>query len=363
MVTTIIQSPYEASVIEIGELSLESGKKLKNVQIAYERVGSKEAPVILVCHALTGNQFAVGTEQNPGWWSGLIGPDKAINTQEFQVITMNVIGGCDGSTGPLTIDPDTGNSYRANFPFISIRDMVHAQYLALKKLKIDHVKAIIGGSLGGMQVLEWGVLYPDFMDTLILLAVTPYLSDYAIAYNLIARLAIINDPAWNQGDYLSNEQINGLKIARMVGMVTYRSAELFNARFQRAQHANWGIRHDETTFEVESYLRYQGEKLTRRFDANSYLYLLKAMDRFDLGKDRGDWRKALELMEASMIAIGFRGDLLYPPKELEQLVEHYQKIGGRAKFIEVDTQFGHDGFLVEFEKWAHLVREGIYGID
>ncbi|WP_339060825.1 homoserine O-acetyltransferase [Tepidibacillus marianensis] len=363
MVTTKVQSPYEASLVEIGDLTLESGKVLRNVKIAYERVGETKAPIVLVCHALTGNQYAVGTEQNPGWWSGFIGPGKTIDTNQFQVIAMNVLGGCDGSTGPLNRNPESGEAYRSQFPFISIRDMVRAQYIALKQLDVDHVKAIIGGSLGGMQVLEWGVLYPEYMDSLIPLAITPFLSDYAVAYNSIARLAIIHDPAWNQGNYDSNEQINGLKIARMVGMITYRSSELFNERFGRAQKSDWGNQHDEITYDVENYLSYHGEKLMRRFDANSYLYLLKAMDRYDIGLERGGWQEALRKVKASITAIGFRGDLLYPPKELEKLVNHYQQIGGKAQFYEVNTLFGHDGFLVEFDKWSYHVKEGLYGID
>ena len=363
MVKTKVQSPYEASIVEIGDLVLETGKIIKNVQVAYERVGAKDAPVIVACHALTGNQFTVGTEQEPGWWAGLIGPNKTIDTLHFQVITMNVIGGCDGSTGPLTSNPDTRLTYRTDFPFVSIRDMVNAQYIALKKLKIDHVRAVIGGSLGGMQVLEWGALYPDYMDTLIPIAVTPYLSDYAIAYNSIARLAIVNDPAWKQGHYSSNEEVNGLKIARMVGMITYRSSDLFNDRFSRSENEEWGNQHDETTYEIESYLRYQGEKLTKRFDTNSYLYLLKAMDRFDIGYQRNGWQNAVKEIKAKMIAIGFQGDLLYPPNELAKLVNAYQEVGGKGRFYEVETLFGHDGFLVEFDKWGHLVKEGLHGID
>jgi len=364
MVTTKIQSLYETDTVEIGDFTLESGRVLKNVKMAYERIGKIDAPIVLVCHALTGNQYAVGTEQNPGWWSGFIGPGLTIDTNQFQVISMNVLGGCDGSTGPMDIDSEIGETYRAQFPFTSIRDMVHAQYIALRQLQISHVKAVIGGSLGGMQVLEWGILYPEYMNTLIPLAITPFLSDYAIAYNSIARLAIINDPAWNHGNYKSNEQINGLKIARMVGMITYRSSELFNERFSRVQKNDWGNHHDEITYEIENYLHYQGEKLSKRFDTNSYLYLLKAMDQFDIGLGRGGWQEALKKIKATIIAVGFHGDLLYPPKELEKLVRHYQQIGGKAKFYEVDTLFGHDGFLVEFDKWSHHVKEGIlYGIN
>lgn len=338
--------------VKIGTLFLESGKKLPDVEIAYERVGPVHAPVVLVCHALTGHQYAVGTKSEPGWWSGLIGEDKWIDTNRWQVITTNVLGGCNGSTGPLSRNPQTGKRYRADFPFITIRDMVRAQYEALQALGISKIHTVIGASLGGMQVLEWGLMYPEVVGRIVPMAVTPYLSDYAISYNSIARQAIQNDPAWDGGNYaLDRPPKTGISIARMVGMLTYRSRELFNARFGRSPRENWGESHTEQAFEVESYLQYQGKKLSRRFDANSYLYLLKAMDSHDIGRGRGGWKKALAELSLPIIAFGFRGDLLYPPEEVALLA------GENGRFYEIDTPYGHDGFLVQFERWGPFVEE------
>jgi len=357
------QSYYNEGTVKIGDLELESGQTLNNVEIAYERAGYVNAPVILVCHALTGNQYTVGEGKEKGWWSDFIGPDRWIDTNRYQVITTNVISGCDGSTGPNSFNPSAGTLYRTDFPFVTVRDIVHAQYLALRKLGVDHIHAVIGGSLGGMQVLEWGILYPTFMNLLIPIAATPFLSDFAIAFNTIARRAILQDPAWKNGKYTADEgNIVGLSIARMIGMVTYRSSQLFNQRFNRKILEKWGKAHDEITFEIESYLLYQGEKLIQRFDANSYLYLLKAMDSHDIGRERGGWKKALSQIQAPILAIGFYGDLLYPPEQLRELTSIYRQTGKKAWFYQVDTNFGHDGFLTEFEKWGDIVKEGLLNV-
>ena len=322
--------------VSIGNLALESGEVIENTILAYERRGKEGAPVVLACHALTGDQHAVGTDDCPGWWSGLIGPGKAVDTTIFQVITFNVLGGCNGSTGPLSINPKTQKPYRASFPEISIRDMVHAEYLALKKLGISHLAAVIGGSLGGMKTLEWGRAYPEFVDAIYPLAVTPAYSDYGIAFNYIGIQAIENDKAYNNGDYKRTSDIKGFEIARMAGMVTYRSGEMFNQRFKRSRL--------ESGYDVESYLKYQGEKLAKRFDANSYLALLKAMNTHDV-KD--------EKLKVDIFSLSFTHDLLYP----SELMIPWLESQPRAAWKIIDTQFGHDGFLVEFEKWGDFIKE------
>lgn len=324
------------TIVSIGPLTLESGEILPEAELAYERCGKNGGPVIIVCHALTGDQFAVGTEENPGWWSGLIGPGKAVDTEVFQVITFNVLGGCSGSTGPLSLNPETGKPYRGTFPALTITDMVRAEYAALKKLRISHAAAVLGGSLGGMKALEWGHLYPGFVDAILPLAVTPAYSDYGIAFNYIGIQAIENDADFNGGNYKDSAELKGFQLARMAGMVTYRSGQLFNQRFGRS--------HNGQQFNVESYLTYQGEKLASRFDANSYLVLLKAMNTHDLRE---------ETINTEIFSLSFTQDLLYP----SSLMIPWLKKNPKASWEIIETEFGHDGFLVEFEKWEGFIKE------
>ena len=342
----------EYGKVEIGDLQLESGQVLPGVELAFERAGKKGAPVILVCHALTGNQYTVGTPEQPGWWHGLIGPGGYIDTNKYEVITFNVLGGCSGSTGPTSMNPLTKKQYKSDFPKITIRDIVLSKVLALRKLGFHHIKAAVGGSLGGMQVLELAVSFPDFAEIIIPMAVTPYLSDYGIAFNAIGRNAIIRDPAWNGGFYSEDDRIAGLEIARMVGMVTYRTGALFNERFKRELK-------DSETFQVESYLNYQGQKLSSRFDANSYLILLGAMDSHNIGQGRQGWKKAIERITAKTLLLGYTGDLLYPPESVKEIAEVLREAQKEAEYVEVKTDFGHDGFLAEFPKWGGILQAAL----
>ena len=343
-------------IVRLENIQLQSGIVLSEVEVAYERTGNESKPVILICHALTGNQHAAGD----GWWSGLIGDHQSIDTTDWQVICMNVLGGCHGTTGPINCMPGKDQPYQTDFPLITIRDIVHVQYEALMKLGIRHIHAVIGGSLGGMQVLEFGIMYPAFMDHLFPLAVTPFLSDYAIAFNLIGRKAIMDDPLWNEGRYEADRPpIAGLSTARMIGMVTYRSPISFNERFDRGRViGDSSLKKIE--FDVESYLSYQGEKLTKRFDANSYLVLLKAMDSHDIGRGRGGWEEALKGIQAPLTAIAYTNDLLYPPEAMEQMTIKMSQHGQSVHYQEVETKYGHDGFLVEFEKWGSIIKERLY---
>ena len=332
--------------VGIGNFLTESGELLEQVELSYESCGPPDAPVVLVCHALTGNQYATGTPEQPGWWSGLIGPGKVIDTNIVHVISWNGLGGCSGSTGPDTINPSTGEPYRSSFPTITIRDMVHAEKQGLLALGIERLHAVIGGSLGGMRVLEWGLLYSKDMDLLIPLAVTPYLSDTGIAFNYIGIHAIETDANYCNGNYKSSSDLKGFEIARMAGLVTYRSEQLHKVRFARKTGGN-GL------FEIESYMKYQGTKLTNRFDANSYLTLLRAMNTHDIGRDRGGIEIAAKQFEAKVVTIAFTHDLLYPPEDIlsfAQLIPNHH-------FYVVNTRFGHDGFLTEFETWGHILTE------
>ncbi|MGP4072701.1 homoserine O-acetyltransferase MetX [Piscibacillus sp. B03] len=333
---------YQTDTISIPNFSLESGEHFEEVQLAYERCGPEEAPVILICHALTGNQYAVGTDSEPGWWRGLVQEGGYIDLRAYQVITFNVLGGCDGSTGPGSIGPN-GESYQEHFPKLTVRDLVEVQFVALNMLGINHLKAVIGGSLGGMQVLEWGLMYPDFMDAIFPIAVTPTFSDYAIAFNYIAKQAIVYD--LQDGDHPEK----GLSLARMVGMVTYRSHDLFSKRFARSEI--------DGDFDVESYLNHQGEKLAKRFNPYSYIRLLEVMNSHDIARNRGSYQGVIQKYRAPVFALGFNNDLLYPASELNRFVTDIQDAGGYAEFLEVKTIFGHDGFLVEFEKWGPFIQE------
>ncbi len=344
-----LQNPVEqkqtVAKISIEDFTFESGETLPQIELAYEHSGPKGAPVILLCHALTGNQYAVGSGENPGWWAGLVGEECPIDTTQYQVITFNVLGGCHGSTGPASINPETGDIYRLDFPEVTIRDMVHAQYRALKQLGIYELHAVAGGSLGGMQTLEWGLLYPDFMKQLFVLAATPYLSDYGIAFNHIGARAIKDDPAFMEGYYSSNDTLQGFEIARMAGMVTYRSAPLFQKRFAREQ--------EDALYSIQSYLNYQGEKIKDRFDANSYLYLLEAMNNHDIRKGRGSLQDTAGSFKPALFTVSFEHDLLYP-KELIQPFSHHAPNG---QHYHVKTDYGHDGFLVEFGEWGTWISE------
>ncbi|QPC47479.1 homoserine O-acetyltransferase [Mangrovibacillus cuniculi] len=337
----------ETGKVHIGSYTTERGEVIPAVEVAYERVGNPHNPVVLVCHALTGNQVAVGTEDQPGWWAECIGTGKYVDTNEFQVLTFNVLGSCYGSTGPTSTSP-SGKPYGATFPEVTIRDMVHVQRKALDKLNISSIHAVIGGSLGGMQVLEWLVLYPSLINRAVVLASTAALSPYAIAFNHVGEQAILLDPNFQDGNYPSNEGLSGLSIARMVGMITYRSKTLFQQRYGEVRSG------------IQSYLDYQGEIFLQRFDANAYLRLLRAMNQHDIGRDRGGVEKVLREIQTPVTLIGYEGDLLYSIEEMEEMAN----VLPNSTFVKVSTDFGHDGFLVEADKWGPAIqRELVNGVE
>lgn len=350
-------------LFEIDELTLESGNQLRNVKIAYETYGTlnkEKNNAIFVCHALTGNAHVVGDDETPGWWEGLIGPGRYIDTDKYFVICSNVLGGCSGTTGPTDLNCEKGTPYGGDFPVVTVRDMVHVQYLLVKHLGIEKLFSIVGGSMGGMQVMEWAVMYPDMAYSILPIATCARLSAVAIAYNDVGRQAILSDPNWNNGHYYPDlGPVNGLSIARMLGMITYRTAELFEQRFGRRLQDDTALTEFDSTFQIEGYLRYQGAKLVERFDANSYLYLLKAMDTHDIGRGRGGIEKALEKVQARILSIAISGDLLYPADHQEQLIHILRKQGKNVEYHYIESIYGHDGFLVEFAKLGPIVREFI----
>jgi homoserine O-acetyltransferase/O-succinyltransferase len=349
----LLETNRKVGKVKIGDFALESGQVITDAELAYEITGNTKGPVLLLCHALTGNQHAYGSEEEPGWWRGLIGHEGYIDTNLYQVITFNVLGGCSGSTGPAKVNPETGKPYHKTFPFVTVRDMVRAQRQALDVLAVPRLFAVLGGSLGGMQAMEWAVQYPYFMEKVFIFAATPFLSDYGVGFNRMAIHAIVNDPVYRSGRRAEGERLVGLEIARMAGLLTYRQPKLFNERFQRE------VRETDIEgkpyFQVDSYLNYQGEKLTKRFDVDSYLTLLYAMNAYDIGDKLGGWKRAASQIQAEVHAFGYEGDLLYPPEVIEGFVKHTRY----GTFYSIETDFGHDGFLVEFEKWGPYVKNAL----
>jgi len=337
---------------------LESGRKLGPVTLAYETYG-RLAPdgknAIYVAHALTGNSHA-GDAPAPGreagWWSELIGPGKAFDTDRYFVVCSNIIGGCYGTTGPASLDPETGVPYAMEFPVITVRDMVRAQKLLLDYLGVRRLVSVCGGSLGGMQALEWAVTFPSFVASVIPIAASERLTPLAIAYNQAGRKAIMNDPNWCQGRYYGRTfPVNGLALARMIGTITYKSKEAFEERFGRKLAGDEADCYNfYQDFEVESYLNYQGIKLVRRFDANSYLYLTKAMDLHDLSRGFPSVQTALRRIEGRVLLISISSDLLYPPQEIRGLAVELRRSGVETDYHEIQSPFGHDAFLIEFDQ-------------
>lgn len=348
-------------------LLLESGRTLAPVTLCYEAFGQLNAArdnAILVCHALTGDSHVAGrydpADRKPGWWDEAVGPGKPIDTERYFVICSNVLGGCQGSTGPAETNPATELPYGLDFPVITPRDMVRAQARLLDRLGIARLVAVVGGSLGAMQTLEWGATYPDRMAGIVPIGGAGRFHPQGIAFNEVQRQAILNDPDFQGGQYYGTPgPVKGLATARMLGMITYRSDESMWQQFGRE------VRGDSPdlerglgmAYQVESYLHYQGEALVRRFDANSYLYLSRAMDLMDLGRGRRSYQEAHGLITAKLLSIGIRSDLLFPPYLQQETVELVRSAGGQAEYFEMDSPWGHDAFLVDFHLIADPIRK------
>lgn len=344
---------------------LESGKTLGPVTVAYETYGTL-APdgknAVYICHALTGTAHAASLPDRPGqeegWWDPLIGPGKVFDTNRYFVVCANVLGGCYGTTGPASLNPETGIPYAMDFPVITIRDMVHVQKRLLDHLGVKRLKAVAGGSVGGMQALEWAVMYPELVDAVIPVAASERLTPLAIAYNQAGRKAIMLDANWCGGSYYGRTfPADGLALARMVGTITYKSKETFEERFGRKLA---GDKKDYFNFfqdfEVESYLNYQGHKLVKRFDANAYLYLTKAMDLHDLGRGYASPLEALRRIKGRVLLIGISSDLLFPPGEIRGLAVELRRAGIETEYREIQSPFGHDAFLIEFDQIEAAIR-------
>ena len=346
--------------------AFKSGQTLPGFTLRYETYGQLNATrdnCVLICHALSGDHHCAGwhspSDAKPGWWNNLIGPGKAVDTRRFFVVCANVLGGCQGSTGPSSINPETGRPYGILFPFVTIRDMVRAQKLLLDHLGVAELHGAIGGSMGGMTALLFAIKFPRFTRRVLAMATTARESAQAIAFNEVGRQAIMQDPAWNRGDYPRDGGPRvGLAIARMMAHITYVSDASMDRKFGRRKKdpAGGDAYTLDMQFEVESYLRHQGQSFINRFDANSYLYITRALDQFDLAQTFGSLESAFASVEADTLVVGFTSDWLFPPEQNRQLALALLRAGKRASYAELATDLGHDSFLLESEELYTLVR-------
>ena len=345
-------------------LELECGQSLHPVTQAYETYGElspNRDNAILICHALSGDAHVAGyhtpEDQKPGWWDIMVGPGKPFDTSKYFVICVNVIGGCRGSTGPSSINPHTGRPYGLEFPMVTVGDMVTAQKRLVDHLGISRLLAATGGSLGGMQALDYAVRYPDGVASVLAIATTARLSAQGIAFNEVGRQAIMADSDWQGGDYYGAVLPQaGLAIARMIGHITYLSEEQMHAKFGRRLQNGKAFGYDfKTEFQVESYLRYQGNSFVRRFDANSYLYITKATDYFDLAAGYRSLVEALENAKAEFLVVSFTSDWLFPTHQSKDLVRALQANGLQTTFLEIPSAYGHDAFLLPNAQMAETI--------
>lgn len=342
-------------------LALACGKTLPAYDLVYETYGELNAArsnAVLICHALSGHHHAAGyhsnDERKPGWWDAHIGPGKTIDTNRFFVVSLNNLGGCHGTTGPCSINPETGHQWGPGFPVITVADWVHSQARLADRLGIERFAAVVGGSLGGMQVLQWALDYPERIANAVIIAATPRLSAQNIAFNEVARQAIRSDPDFHDGWYDEHGALpkRGLKLARMVGHITYLSEHSMGAKFGRdlrTDELNFGY---DVEFQVESYLRYQGDMFSTAFDANTYLLMTKALDYFDpAGAHGGDLAAALAPAQCPFLVVSFSTDWRFAPERSRELVDALVRAGKPVSYAEIDSLYGHDAFLLPDERY------------
>jgi homoserine O-acetyltransferase/O-succinyltransferase len=345
-------------------MPLDSGATLGPITLRYETYGQldpKRRNAILIQHALSGDHHAAGfhsaDDRKPGWWDTMVGPGKAFDTRKYFVICSNSIGGCMGSTGPASTDPSTGKPFGMQFPLITIGDMVRAQRHLIDHLGVDQLLTVVGGSMGGMKVIEWAAAYPERLRSAIPIATTPRLGAQSIAFNEVGRQAIMADPNWKCGDYYSGPTPDrGLAIARMIGHITYLSDESMRAKFGRRLRNRTTYSYDFLTdFEVESYLHYQGEEFIQRFDANSYLYISKAMDYYDATERGGSLEAALARSRFPFLVLAYSSDWLFPPAKSKKVVLALQANDIPVTYSEISSIYGHDAFLLETTRMTRLI--------
>ena len=347
-------------------LQLRSKETLGPVTVAYQTYGQlspKKDNAIFVCHALTGDMHAAGRmaeRKKPGWWDGFIGPGKALDTERYFVICANVLGGCQGTTGPSSTNPNTGERYGTTFPFLTVEDIVAVHSELVSHLGIERLLAVIGGSLGGMQVLEWAAHYPEQVESAIVLASAARLSAQGIAFNAVGRRAIVTDPKFRDGKFYDSEEVPriGLALARMVAHITYLSEASIELKFGHRLQNREILSHDlqtETEFQIESYLHYQGKRFVERFDANSYLYLTRAMDYFDLAENYHSLEEAFARTQAKFLVVSYDTDWLFTTTQSKELIRAMLKQKRNVSYAELPSPYGHDSFLIELDQLAGLV--------
>ncbi len=339
------------------ELTLESGEKLGPTTLAYEtygRLNTEKSNAILIVHALTGDAHVAGPD---GWWENLIGEGKGIDTNKYFVISSNVVGGCKGSTGPSSTNPKTGKPYGLGFPLVSISDMVLAQKHLIDHLGIETLLSVVGGSMGGMQVLQWMCSYPEKIQSVIPIATTLKHTPQQIAFNEVGRQAVMADPDWKNGNYYNSASPSkGLAVARMIGHITYMSDTSMTEKFGRKTRSDKEPFKFAADFEVEGYLRYRGDNFVKRFDANSYLYLTKAIDNFNLlnGHELG---RVFAGLKAKVLVLAFKSDWLYPAYQSQEIVKACKLAGVEASYCELTSTYGHDAFLLETKQETQLIGD------
>ena len=344
-------------------LKLQCGQLLSPITLRYETYGTLSPDAdnaILIEHALSGDAHVAGyyseSDEKPGWWDTMVGPGKTFDTNKYFIVCSNVIGGCSGSTGPGSMNPATGTRYGMDFPFVTIADMVHAQKKLMDHLGIRKWLCVAGGSMGGMQVLRWALLYPDCMESIIPIATTSRISAQSIAFNWVGREAIMSDPEWNGGHY-TDQPDRGLAIARMLAHITYLSEESMRRKFGRKLQSAKDYSFDfDKDFSVESYLEHQGMRFVDRFDANAYLYITRAIDYFDVAdKSNGDLAKGLLPIQCKTLVVSFSSDWLFPPEQSREMVRGMLKNGLDVTYCNIKSSYGHDAFLLEDDTLGRLI--------
>jgi len=341
---------------------LESGEKLGPITVAYETYGKlneERSNAILILHALTGDAHAAGFhkgDEKPGWWDAMIGPGRAFDTERYFIICSNALGGCQGTTGPASINPETGKRYGLNFPVISIADMVKVQKRLVDHLGIDQLLSVAGGSMGGMQSLEWIAACPDKLKSAIVIASAAKHSPQQIAFNEVGRQAIMADSHWKDGNYYGGHPpAKGLSVARMIGHITFMSETSMAEKFGRRHGRNGKPHKFSTGFAVEEYLHYRGDNFVKRFDANSYLYITRAIDTFDVSRGRNLY-EVFRNIKAKVLVIAFKSDWLYPASQSRDIVRACKLAGADTTYCEIYSTYGHDAFLLEVEEETHLIK-------